>query len=184
MPKINTRKRRSAILILVTACVSASCGGDSIDITCAEYFKAAMSTLQDQGNGVVHDTATDLHWYRCNAGQSFVDGECKDEALNLNFDATVVAVQDLTAAPISQTPDMSWRMPTQEEYATLTDVPCHSPMINVVAFPDAQSETFYWSSSEGKNDDFACGTRLKDGRQLCQISRSSVNPTMLVASVD
>ena len=63
---------------------------------------------------------TDLHWYRCNAGQRYVDGECKDEALNLNFDATVVAVQE-SAAPISQTPDMSWRIPTQEEYATLTD---------------------------------------------------------------
>ena len=47
MPKINTGKRRSAILILVTACVGASCGDGSLDITCAEYFKATMSTLQD-----------------------------------------------------------------------------------------------------------------------------------------
>ena len=79
---------------------------------------------------------------------SFVDGECKT-TLNLNFDATVVAVQDLTAAPISQTPDMSWRMPAQRNTPTHQRA-CHSPMINVVAFPDARSETFCWSSSQAK----------------------------------
>jgi hypothetical protein len=184
MQKVKASAGRSFLFVLVTAMMGASCGDQSSDVTCADYFKTADSVLVDKGNGVVQDTTTDLQWYRCNAGQNYVNGECKNEALNLNFDATANAVQEISTKQTPQATEISWRMPTQNEYASLTDVPCNSPMIDVTAFPAAQSETFYWSSSEGKNDDFACGTRFADGRQLCQISKSSVNPTMLVSGGD
>ena len=184
MQKVKASTERSFLFVLVTAMMGASCGDRSLDVACANYFKTADSVLVDKGNGVVHDTVTDLQWYRCNAGQNFVDGECKNEALNLNFDATANAVQEISTEQTLQATEISWRMPTQDEYASLTDVPCNSPMIDVTAFPAAQSATFYWSRSEGKNDDFACGTRFADGRQLCQISKSSVNPTMLVSGGD
>ncbi|MED5340906.1 MAG: DUF1566 domain-containing protein [Pseudomonadota bacterium] len=177
-------KLRATFLILTTTWLCAACGDGSLDITCTEYFKTTPSSLKTLSNGIVHDTTSNLYWYRCNAGQRYVDGKCKDDPLNLSFDATNTALKNLPEVSSPQVPDLDWRIPTQEEYTTLTAVPCHSPKIDVVAFPDAKSNTFYWSSSDGRNEDFACGTRLRDGVQFCQISPSSTNPTLLVANVE
>lgn len=163
------------------AVFATACSDQSIDLTCAEHFATEASSFNDLGSGVVHDTANNLHWYQCNAGQRYANGECIGDALNIDFNASAIAVGDLVAAE-NLPPNLDWRMPTQDEYAMLTDVPCHSPMVDVSVFPDVKPDTFYWSGSDSKNADFACGTRLRDGRQQCRISRSSFNPTMLVAS--
>jgi hypothetical protein len=46
------------------------------------------------------------------------------------------------------------------------------------------AETYYWSSTEGKNDTYACATRLKDGLRTCQTKKTTLNPTLLVANAD
>ena len=80
-------KLRATFLILTTTWLCAACGDGSLDITCTEYFKTTPSSLKTLSNGIVHDTTSNLYWYRCNAGQRYVDGECKDDPLNLSFDA-------------------------------------------------------------------------------------------------
>ena len=34
---------------------------------------------------VAYDTSTKIKWYRCNAGQAFIDGQCQGEPLELNW---------------------------------------------------------------------------------------------------
>ena len=34
---------------------------------------------------VAYDTSTKIKWYRCNAGQTFIDGNCTGEPLELNW---------------------------------------------------------------------------------------------------
>ena len=34
---------------------------------------------------VAYDTSTNIKWYRCNAGQTFIDGTCSGEPLELNW---------------------------------------------------------------------------------------------------
>ena len=177
----SNKMRRCTFVIAVMAVFASACSDQSVDLTCAEHFATGTSSLSKLGNGVAYDPGNNLHWYQCNAGQQYKNQKCTGDALNVSFNAATIAVGDLVAEE-KLPPNLNWRMPTQDEYATLTDVPCHSPMVDVGVFPDVKPETFYWSGSDSNNADFACGTRLKDGRQQCRISRSSFNPTMLVAA--
>ena len=105
----------------------AACGDGSLDITCTEYFKTTMSSLKTLSNGIVHDTTSNLYWYRCNAGQRYVDGECKDDPLNLSFDATVVALQDLPEVSSPQTPDLVGGYPLRRNTQHSQQFPATAP---------------------------------------------------------
>ena len=172
------------------------CGDEAADITCSKYFADTPTRLTEKAPGIVHDAATNLLWFQCNLGQTYVDGTCVGQPLNVDFDATLATLDALSqdgAASLVETKnnqsdnqwaasELTWRMPTEGEYDSLTDVPCHSPKIDVTSFLDVRTDTYYWSSSQGRNDSYACATRLNDGLRTCQTKKTSVNPTLLVAS--
>ena len=172
------------------------CGNEAVDITCSKYFADTPTRLTEKAPGVVHDAETNLLWFQCNLGQTYVDGACVGQPLNVDFDATLATLDALSqdgAASLVETKnnpsdnqwaasELTWRMPTEGEYDSLTDVPCHSPKIDVTSFLDIRTDTYYWSSSQGRNDSYACATRLNDGLRTCQTKKTSVNPTLLVAS--
>ena len=175
----------------------AGCGQEQLDIACSIYFTENASSLTEQSPGIVLDSKTNLFWFRCNLGQSFRDGACVGAESNAPFEQTVASVASLSRADpnIVNTSSrgsrnaeeltfsaLNWRIPTEAEYDSLTDVPCHSPKVDVTSFLDIKTDTYYWSSSEGKNDTYACATRLKDGLRTCQTKKTNRNPTLLVAS--
>ena len=196
MSNRSNRGPRAWFATTFTVAALLGCGDGAVDVTCSEYFADTPTRLTEKAPGVVHDADTNLLWFQCNLGQTYVDGACVGQPSNVNFDATLATLDTLSADgaarlvetksnesnnPIAAS-ELTWRMPTEAEYDSLTDVPCHSPKMDVTSFLDIRTDTYYWSSSEGRNDTYACATRLNDGLRTCQIKKTSVNPTLLVAS--
>ena len=182
-------------VVAVLAAALTGCGDDTVDLACSDYFTTTASQLTEKAPGILHDPETDLLWFRCNLGQTYVDGNCVGEALDSDFASILADLEALSKDDsivlVSNTADRSgkldasdinWRVPTEGEYDSLTDVPCHSPKVDVTAFLDIKTDTYYWSSSEGKNETYACATRLNDGLRTCQTKKTNRNPTLLVAS--
>jgi hypothetical protein len=194
------RNLRKYLVVTLAIFVISGCGSADVDISCSEYFAEAPSAYQEKAPGILHDPETDLLWFRCNLGQRYENGRCVGDAANKNFAATLSDIaeiskdtsptRDQNLTPESRGPsglsfsEVNWRMPTESEYDSLTDVPCHSPKIDVTMFLDVRNDTYYWSSTEGKNDTYACATRLKDGLRTCQTKKTTLNPTLLVANAD
>ena len=196
MSNRTNRGPRTWLATTLTVGALLGCGNEAVDITCSKYFADTPTRLTEKAPGVVQDAETNLLWFQCNLGQTYVDGACVGQPLNVDFDATMATLDALSqdgAASLVETKnnpsdnqwaasELTWRMPTEGEYDSLTDVPCHSPKIDVTSFLDIRTDTYYWSSSQGRNDSYACATRLNDGLRTCQTKKTSVNPTLLVAS--
>ncbi len=169
---------------LLIALVFSGCASEEkIDVSCNEYFsKMASSDFIDLGNGLVRDSATQLYWYRCPLGQTFESGKCAGKVLDADFETAQGTVKNFRLSAISS-PDATgdWRLPTESEYEKLTSVPCHSPRIDVTAFPNIDTETFYWSSEDSDRDSFACGTHIGENRAICKISKKASNPSLIVS---
>ena len=169
---------------LLAAVVFAGCASeDKVDVSCDEYFsKIASSDFTDLGNGLIKDSVTQLYWYRCPLGQSFENGKCAGKVLDSDFETVRGTVRNFSLATASSTNTTGiWRLPTESEYKKLTNVPCHSPGIDVTAFPNIDTETFYWSSEDSERDSFACGTHIGENRAICKISKKASNPSLIVS---
>ena len=156
---------------------------ERLDVSCNEYFSnLASSDFVDLGNGLVRDSVTQLYWYRCPLGQSFENGRCTGQVLDSDYETVQGTVKNFRLAAVHSTDTAgNWRLPTESEYEKLTSVPCHSPAIDVTAFPNIDTETFYWSSEDSERDSFACGTHIGENRAICKISKKASNPGLIVS---
>ena len=170
--------------VLLLALVFSGCATEErLDVSCNEYFSnLASSDFVDLGNGLVRDSVTQLYWYRCPLGQSFENGRCTGQVLDSDFETVQGTVKSFRLAAVHSTDTAgNWRLPTESEYEKLTSVPCHSPGIDVTAFPNIDTETFYWSSEDSERDSFACGTHIGENRAICKISKKASNPSLIVS---
>ena len=173
-----------AVLYVLVAVIFVGCASEEkLDVSCNEYFSnVASSDFIDLGNGLVRDSVTQLYWYRCPLGQSFKNGRCTGEVLDSDFETVQGTVKNFRLAAVHSTDNAgNWRLPTESEYEKLTSVPCHSPGIDVTAFPNIDTETFYWSSEDSERDSFACGTHIGENRAICKISKKASNPSLIVS---
>ena len=175
---------QGAILGILVAIGFAGCASkEKIDVSCADYFsKMVTSDFTDLGDGLIKDSVTQLFWYRCPLGQNFENGKCVGKILDADFETIQGTVKNFRPATIRRADDLgNWRLPTESEYKKLISVPCHSPGIDVSAFKNIDTETFYWSSDDSDRDSFACGTHIGENRSICKISKKASNPTLIVS---
>jgi|GEM_PF-1549556 len=90
--------------------------------------------------GEVYDKETKLTWKRCSEGLSWQDGSgCVGTKLEYTFN---------NAQRLGQG---GWRVPNKDELETLIDrirnYSGQEPAIDIIAFPDINNKTVYWSST-------------------------------------
>lgn len=114
--------------------------------TCSEQFipSSTLADFEDHGDGTLTDRRTGLHWARCSVGQVWRDSVCQGLPADLDWAAAEAWVRD-----VNDRGDLfyaDWRLPNLRELASISEVNCRDPRINLEAFP-ATAEGFYWSAS-------------------------------------
>ena len=121
--------------------------------TCSDNIKKSVPdtryTLLADGKEVL-DKTTDLVWKRCPEGLSGDD-------CNIGTTVTYSWSQALALA------DNTWRLPDVKELASLVEIACYNPAINLTLFPSTSGDGF-WSSSPSASDvSFASGVAFISG---------------------
>ena len=85
---------------------------------------------------IAYDTSTKIKWYRCNAGQVFIDGNCSGEPLELNWlDAQSFARE------FSESSGKTWKVARYWQLRELQRKDCINPALDTRVFPDIKLVT-------------------------------------------
>ena len=111
---------------------------------CEGQTSLPSGRFQDNGDGTVTDTKSQLMWMRCAGGQQWLGQRCVGAP-------QVYAWADAKehAEKVSRDGDAffnDWRVPALPELATITDRSCQNPRTNLAVFPDTPAAPF-WSST-------------------------------------
>jgi hypothetical protein len=114
--------------------------------SCREQFipNSSAADFEDHGDGTLTDRRSGLTWSRCSAGQVWRGNTCAEPAAEFDWDAAETFVRG-----VNDRGDLfyaDWRVPNLRELASISEVNCREPRINLEAFP-ATAEGFYWTSS-------------------------------------
>lgn len=124
------------------------CKYDSIAAT------APAGRFIDNGDGTVTDKITNLQWKRCSEGRTWADGTCSGNASGYTWQ------QGLQLAEITDYAGHSdWRVPNVKELASILELACYAPAIDLNIFPGV-SETEVWWTSTPSAWEFADGANL------------------------
>lgn len=119
-------------------------------------------TISADGRTVTH-TPTGLVWMRCSLGQSWDGSTCTGTATRYGWQAALAAVQSLNDNG-GYAGQSDWRLPNKNELASIVEERCWSPAINAAIFPGTISVSF-WSSSPNTYDaNYASSVNFLYGR--------------------
>lgn len=144
---------------------------------CDEYFKNKPShSFSTDNRGLAEDKNTGLLWYRCSAGQSYKNSECKGETLHLNWDEAVAFAKEF-----SEKSGKKWRIPSKKELKSIMVNKCINPAVDVRVFKGLEVNNF-WTSSDSLNSDlFRCSVYSFKGDLFCRQPKTTELPFLLVA---
>ncbi len=89
-------------------------------------------------DGTATDRRTGLQWRRCAEGQRWAGGTCRGEPATYTWDEAVRRF----GKPDAQ----GWRLPGLKELASIVELACWNPAINLQVFPNTPASDF-WSAS-------------------------------------
>ncbi len=111
--------------------------------TCNPNIQATTQLTIDAGGLTATDSQTGLMWMRCSLGQS--GNDCSTgNATQYNWQQALESVATTNATSPGGYND--WRLPNSKELASIVEVKCVDPAINLTIFPNTVSDR-YWSSS-------------------------------------
>ena len=130
------------------------------DQTCEPGAETARpGRFESHPDGTVTDIQSKLTWMRCTVGQEWRSGTCVNTPERYAWEDAKAVVQRINAN--GQYFYNDWRLPTLRELATITELHCRDPRINLSIFPQTRAD-FYWSAS----------TKLIDGPELAAYALS------------
>ena len=107
----------------------------------AEYF----NHFDINGDGTVTDIESGLTWSRCVTGQHWDGKTCSGEAKLLTWGE---AWQLSRQRHQQGDNDDAWRLPKLNELATIVDMRCKDPRIDLSLFPNTAGDAFWTSNSK------------------------------------
>ncbi|WLD57827.1 DUF1566 domain-containing protein [Salinispirillum sp. LH 10-3-1] len=127
--------------LLVVAEAATFCNGGNENVAVQSTTPSVDFQLNDNGTAI--HVPEGLMWMRCSLGQTWdrVESQCKGTATTINWNDAVARAENTTFAGYSD-----WRLPDKSELATIVELRCWSPVINVHVFPNTPS-AWYWSST-------------------------------------
>ncbi len=123
MKLIKTVLLISAFAVVTTTANAQTCKGNITATTPDDRFI-------DNGNGTVTDRQTNLIWMRCALGQIWDGSTCTGSAQQYTWQAALQAAESYIFAGSS-----TWRVPNVKQLASIMELACHDPAINLNIFP-------------------------------------------------
>lgn len=105
-------------------------------------------------DGTVTEIQSGLTWMRCSIGQSWDGTTCNGKAKVLNWEEATNYVADLNKNG-GYASHSDWRLPKLNELATISELRCGPPRINLAVFPHTRSEVYWTSNTTRGNDQHA-----------------------------
>lgn len=101
--------------------------------------------FNDNADGTVTDSATNLMWQKCSYGQAN-DALCSGAAVVLPWDSGATsAISYCEQLALGGYED--WRLPNIKELISIEDMTAFNPTIDTAFFPNTNSTGFYWTST-------------------------------------
>lgn len=122
----------------------------------------AHAAFNDNGDGTVTDTATNLVWDRCAWGSS--GAACTGVSIALTWNQALVHAVSANSANYKNHND--WRLPNRNELETLVDLSRANPAIDSTAFPNTEVNGFWSSTSLAPDPTSAWYVYAYDGQVL------------------
>lgn len=164
--------------VLVFLCLVTACSRSPLPL-CSEFFvEGDLGRFEDLGGGRLLDREADLEWFRCSVGQTYREGQCKNEPYVLQWTEAKLMVEE-----VSEKSGIPWRLPTIAEMLTLAEKQCRRPSLNPTAFPGVLIEN-YWASDESPYRGYRCGVYTFNAAKSCRLFDSLELPFLMVRSVE
>ena len=162
--------------VLGVAWALAACDRYVESTACADATQAgATGDFVVSDDGVAQNRITGTRWFRCSAGQRYVGGVCRGQALEVSLDEALAYVEEFSDAS-----GRRWRLPTLAEMDTLAAPKCENPYLNRNVFPDVLIANYWASNDAKKNFPLGCVTYTYNGNQHCRQHREEPGPFFLV----
>ncbi len=122
----------------------------------------------DHEDGSITDVQTGLMWSVCSLGQTYSDGQCSGSAKTFNWTQALQQAQIVNnAGGVAGKAD--WRLPNIKELGSIVEYQCHNPAINLVAFPDTPSATYWSATPDSRTEQQARSIYFADGSDLTPV---------------
>ncbi len=143
-PVLSSPRRRVVIVLLAAVGLIAGCDRHHTLPQCGAVLAGDPGRAWTLGgDGTARQEGAGLTWYRCNAGERFVNGSCVGEPLRVPHAEARQYAQDFSSAS-----GRAWRLPTIEEMRELRMASCNNPAIDTRVFPSVRSD-HYWAAESG-----------------------------------
>jgi len=138
-----------------------------------ESIPASTPTSQftDNGDGTVTNQKTGLQWQRCAQGQTWNGSTCTGTGTYTWQQALQRAVTINGEGGYAGHND--WRLPNSKELASIVELQCDWPAINLAVFPATASAAFWSSSPSADSGNNAWFVDFSNGRDVWNNKSSS-----------
>jgi hypothetical protein len=128
-------------LVIVIAILIIS--GSAKAQTCEESIAATTpdDRFIDNADGTVTHSDSALMWMQCTLGQNWSEGVCTGDGSELSWQQGLQTAHGYSFAGYSD-----WRLPNIKELATIVELRCVRPSINMTLFPSTLSDD-YWTAT-------------------------------------
>jgi len=157
--------RRLILTLGLLLAISPAGGQERIWQTCDPALTAgtAAARYKPGATGTVADRQTGLTWMRCAMGQQWNGADCTGVPRTYVWAATFDAASALNAGG-GYGGHADWRVPALDELASLVELRCHDPALNLEPFPSSPI-TGFWSATPHASHDHAMLVHFKYGGQ-------------------